>query len=197
MIKNIILDIGNVLAAFRWREVFSELGFSPLASEAIAEATVKSNLWLELDRSARPDGEIMAECIAACPLYEAEIRLFFSHLSQTVREYPYAYTWVEELKAAGYSVYILSNYGKTVYSLTHRGLSFLPLADGGVFSFEVKSVKPEEKIYRALFEKYGLDPAECLFFDDNPVNVEGARRLGMKAEIFTSLEEAKRALSAI
>ena len=197
MIKNIILDIGNVLAAFRWQEVFSELGFSIEAQAELARATVKSNLWLELDRSARPDEEISEECIAACPLYEAEIRLFFLHLSETVREYPYAADWIKELKAAGYGVYILSNYGKTVYSLTHGGLSFLPLTDGGVFSFQVKRVKPEAEIYRALLEKYGLEPAECLFFDDNPTNVEGAQALGINAAVFTTLEEAKAVLSAL
>ena len=45
MIKNIIFDIGNVLAAFRWREVFVSLGFDEEEIEALAEATVKSNLW--------------------------------------------------------------------------------------------------------------------------------------------------------
>lgn len=195
MIKNIIFDIGNVLAAFRWREVFVSLGFDKEEIEALAEATVKSNLWLELDRSARPDADIMADCIAAAPTYSDKIRLFFSHLSETVGEYSYAADWIRELKAAGYHVYLLSNYGKTVYGLTHTALSFLPLVDGGVFSYEVKSVKPERLIYETLLKKYDLAAKECLFFDDNPLNIEGARALGIHAALFTSLEQAKEDIS--
>ena len=84
MIRNIVLDIGNVLAAFCWREVFEELGFYKEIQAELAEATVNSNLWLELDRSARPDAEIMADCIAAAPHLRSEITLFFGHLTATV-----------------------------------------------------------------------------------------------------------------
>ena len=32
----------------------------------------------------------------------------------------------------------------------------------------------------------GVDPAGCIFFDDLADNVEGARRAGFQAEVFTS-----------
>ena len=194
MIRNIVLDIGNVLAAFCWREVFEELGFYKEIQAELAEATVKSNLWLELDRSARPDAEIMADCIAAAPHLRSEITLFFGHLAETVREFPYAASWIKDLKARGYRVYLLSNYGKTVYGLTHKGLSFLPLVDGQVFSYQVKSVKPEALIYQTLLDTHGLAPEECLFFDDAPRNVEGAKRVGINAHLFTTQEDAEAAL---
>ena len=46
------------------------------------------------------------------------------------------------------------------------------------------SIKPDEKIYRHILEKYKLNAEECLFIDDVEVNVEGAKKVGMKAEIF-------------
>ena len=39
----------------------------------------------------------------------------------------------------------------------HGRLSFLPLVDGGVISYEVQMVKPEPDIYKALLEKYQFE----------------------------------------
>ena len=136
----------------------------------------------------------MTDCIAAAPHLRSEITLFFGHLAETVREFPYAASWIKDLKARGYRVYLLSNYGKTVYGLTHKGLSFLPLVDGQVFSYQVKSVKPVALIYQTLLDTYGLAPEECLFFDDSPRNVEGAKRVGINAHLFATQEDAEAAL---
>ena len=37
------------------------------------------------------------------------------------------------------------------------------------------------KIYQKLFEKYDLNPSECLFIDDLEANCNGARKAGMEA----------------
>lgn len=44
--------------------------------------------------------------------------------------------------------------------------------DGEVISCEEQVVKPEPEIYRRLLDRYSLDPAETLFIDDRPVNLE-------------------------
>jgi putative hydrolase of the HAD superfamily len=61
--------------------------------------------------------------------------------------------------------------------------------DGGVFSFEVKAVKPEPEIYRCLCDKYGLKPEECLFTDDVPANVKGAQACGFQGIVFEGYEK--------
>ena len=45
-------------------------------------------------------------------------------------------------------------------------------------------LKPDEEIYRYLLNKYDLKAEECLFIDDVDTNVEGAKKVGMKDEIF-------------
>ena len=62
------------------------------------------------------------------------------------------------------------------------------LLDGQVISCEEHLVKPEKEIYLRLCERYGLEPAECLFTDDRVENVEGAKSVGMNAVLFTSPE---------
>ena len=193
-IKNIIFDIGNVLAKFRWADLFHDLGFSGEAFERIAAATVQHpTMWNEFDRSLMSDEDIIARCVERAPEYEKEIRLMFSKTELLVEEYKYSYEWIKGLKERGYKVYLLSNYGKTSFEAAreHGRLSFLPLVDGSVISYEVKIVKPEPGIYEALLEKYALKAEECVFLDDRADNIEVARKLGFHGIVVESHEQAK------
>lgn len=194
MINTVIFDIGNVLASFRWADLFHDLGFTGEKFERIASATVlHPTMWNEFDRSLMSDEEIITKCIERAPEYEQEIRLLFSKTELLVEEYTYSADWIKSLKNRGYRVYLLSNYGKTSFEAARdKGrLSFLPLVDGGVISYEVQIVKPEPGIYEALLAKYHLKAEECVFLDDKPENVQAAKQLGFYGIVVESYEQAK------
>lgn len=200
MIRNIIFDIGNVLASFRWKDLFKELGFTGEAFEHIAAATVlHPTMWNEFDRSLMSDEEIITKCIERAPEYEKEIRLLFDTTAGLVEEYPYSYEWIRSLREQGYKVYLLSNYGKTSFEAArdNQRLSFLPLVDGAVISYEVQIVKPEPGIYEALLTKYGLKAEECLFLDDRADNIEAAKQLGFHGIVVESYSQAVTELDKI
>ena len=52
--------------------------------------------------------------------------------------------------------------------------------DGGVFSYEVKKIKPDPEIFHILLKKYNLFASECLFLDDRKDNVVTASNLGFE-----------------
>lgn len=200
MIKNIIFDIGNVLASFRWKDLFADLGYAGEKFDRIAAATVlHPTMWSEFDRSLMTDEEIIAKCIAREPEYEAEIRLIFEKTELLVEEYAYSCEWIKSLKKRGYHVYLLSNYGKTAFEAAreHGRLSFLPLVDGAVISYEVQIVKPEPGIYRALLDKYNLKPEECVFLDDRADNIEMAKEFGLHGVIVTGHKQASEELEEL
>jgi len=197
MIRNIIFDIGNVLASFRWAELFKDLGFTGEVFDRIAAATVlHPTMWNEFDRSLMSDDEIIGRCIERAPEYEKEIRLLFSKTELLVEEYVGSYDWIKGLKEQGYHVYLLSNYGKTSFEAAkaHGRLSFLPLVDGGVISYEVQIVKPEPGIYQALLDKYQLKAEESVFLDDKAENIEAAKALGFHGIVVKSQEQARKEL---
>ena len=200
MIRNIIFDIGNVLASFRWADLFRDLGFSGEVFDRIAAATVlHPTMWNEFDRSLMEDEEIIAKCIERAPEYEQEIRLLFRKTELLVEEYGHSYGWISGLKERGYHVYLLSNYGKTSFEAakTHGRLSFLPLVDGAVISYEVQIVKPEPEIYRALLAKYNLKAEECVFLDDKAENIEAAQNLGFHGIVVKEYGQAKEELEQL
>ncbi len=195
MIKNVIFDIGNVLAHFRWEDVFREtLGLCGQDFSEVADATVRAGVWNEFDRSLMTDEEIVNICVSRAPQHEEVIRRFFRECTgDLIRDFDYSYGWLKGLKDRGYKVYILSNYGNTSFNACIREghLRFLELVDGRVISYEVQKVKPEPEIYEEILSKYALDPAECVFIDDRPENIEGAEKAGIRGIVFTDFKKAE------
>ena len=191
MIKNVIFDVGNVLVEVRWDEVMHELGFEGEILKRVSAATVRSDMWKEYDRSSCLHEELIASMIAKDPEMEKEIRLFMEHEPETIVRFPYAREWVKSFRDNGYHCYILSNYPRISYENTRDERGYEEYIDGAIYSWQVKLVKPEPEIYHALLTRYGLIPQECVFLDDNPMNVEMARKLGIHAIHFTTKEEAE------
>ena len=46
-------------------------------------------------------------------------------------------------------------------------------------------LKPDPRIFATLCDRAGVAPDQCLFIDDSPRNVAGARDAGMAAHHFT------------
>lgn len=193
--KNVILDVGMVLVDFCWQDALNKLQITGDVFEIVANATVRSPEWNEYDRSVYSDEEILRIFKQKAPGYEEQVQLFWEHMSDTIRQYPYAKPWITSLKDAGYSVYILSNYSKRTYTLTkEEGLDFLPLVDGAVFSFEVGYVKPEKEIYQVLMDKYELQPEECVFIDDNRPNLVIPKEIGWGTIAFCDFAQVQEQL---
>jgi epoxide hydrolase-like predicted phosphatase len=65
-----------------------------------------------------------------------------------------------------------------------------------VISAEVGLTKPDARIYRLLLERFRVAPANAIFVDDFPHNVEGARLTGMFAIHFQNPAQARQELEA-
>ncbi len=98
-------------------------------------------------------------------------------------------SWARDLRAAGLRTGILSNLPRTLGERLRGEAGFLDHFDQVTFSYELGFIKPEAPIYRHVIEGLGVEPAEALFLDDRPENVEGALAVGIQAEVFNSWEE--------
>ena len=197
MIKNIVFDVGKVLVDFDWQSLFDALGFSPEAYEEVAKATVQSELWNEFDRSKMADEEILEGFLEHAPGRRNEVMRFWDNIGSCIRRYDYAFSWIRSLQERGYGVYLLSNYPRRIYSQSIEELAFVEIVDGAVFSYEVQYTKPEREIYEALLRKYGLNPTECVFIDDNRANIVAANELGMATIHFHTKSQAEEELRSL
>ena len=194
MVKNIVFDIGNVLAGFVWKEFYQSFGFSDEVFEKLADATVRSSFWNEMDRGKLSDEELLSGFIQNDPSIETELRQVFEDITGMIRRYDYAIPWLKELKERGYGVYYISNFAHKAHVECEKALDFLPVMDGGILSYQAKLIKPDPEIYRLLCDRYGLKAKECVFIDDTEKNVLAAQKEGMEGIIFHTLEQAKEEL---
>lgn len=191
MITTIVLDIGNVLARFRWEDYLTDCGYSEEIKKRIGEATVLSSRWKEWDRGRSDEQELIEECIAKDPELKQEIlNLFFDDYEQLVEEFSYSADFVRQLKENGYRVYLLSNYSRLHFHREKEPYRFLEHVDGGVISYEVKHIKPEPEIYQTLIDQYVIRPEEAVFLDDLPENLEAAKPFGFHTIQVISHEQA-------
>ena len=197
MIKNIVFDVGKVLVEFDWQGYFDKLDFSPEVYEKVANATVRSELWNEFDRSKMSDEEILQKFLEGAPDCEAEVMRFWNNIGNCISCYDYTASWIQSLQEKGYGVYLLSNYPRRLYSQSIEELSFVEDVDGAVFSFEVQATKPEPEIFEALFQKYHLNATECVFLDDNRGNIIAANHLGMATIHFHTKSQAEEELRSL
>lgn len=192
MIKNIVFDIGNVLAAFRWKDyIREELGYEGETAERLARATTLHPMWSEYDRGALSLNEVIEAMIESDSEIEPQIRHFFADRRELVREFDYSAGWISELKGRGYKVYILSNYSEDHFKYIYRNFKCFGSEDGKVISYEEKLLKPERAIYEVLLNRYGLVPSETVFLDDSRANIEGAIAVGMHGIVFDSYEQGR------
>lgn len=192
MIKNVVFDIGMVLVNFRYREYMEDLGFSKEIQETFCKNIVENMLWGDLDLGVRSAEEVIRDMKDSVSAYPAEADAFFEQINDIVETFPYALSWIQELRREGYRVYLLSNYPKDLFALHAKGkFTFADAVDGRIVSGYVKMVKPDPEIYKLLCMTYDLKPEECVFLDDREDNLKSARALGFHTVRFQNYEQAR------
>lgn len=91
---------------------------------------------------------------------------------------------------------LLSNTNPIHFAMVKERYPLLRHFDDFVLSYEVGALKPAPEIYREAISRAGCRAEECFFTDDMPAYVEGARREGMEAVAFQSLEQLEQDLRA-
>jgi epoxide hydrolase-like predicted phosphatase len=91
-----------------------------------------------------------------------------------------------------YKTAILSNSFVGAREREHDPYGFEDLVDLVLYSHEEGLEKPDPRFYELVCERLGVRPDEALFVDDVDANVIGARRVGMKAVLFVSNDQAIR-----
>ena len=193
MKKNIIFDMGNVLLRFDPEYFLTREGVTgPADRKALMEAVFTSREWPMLDSGELDEADMEPIALAKLPshLHDAARRMIWAW-DDPVEPIPGMAELICECRQAGLGVYLLSNASRRQPSYWHN-IPGSEWFDGAMISACERLVKPMPEIYRLLLTRFGLSAADCLFVDDMPANVEGARRVGMTGVQFTGDASALR-----
>jgi len=99
------------------------------------------------------------------------------------------FDWIGQLRDSGFRTAILSNLPRVLGEELCATPGFLDHFDKVTFSYELRKVKPQPEIYLDAIAGLGVEPSEALFLDDKPENIEGARDVGLRAELYCTWED--------
>ena len=191
MIRNVVFDLGRVMVEFDPVTYLRSFGYPEELVQKLHEIVFGYDWYLHDRGDYAAIDDLRKALVEKHPAYAAELTAVLRgdwvkihYLKTDTADY------MAELKRRGYRIYILSNLSVESYEFI-RKYDFFRLIDGGVFSYQERSCKPEEKIYRVLLDRYGLIPDETVFLDDNADNIAEANRLGIRGILFTDLAAAK------
>lgn len=182
--RTIIFDIGGVILADEFLPLIEQEFKDEKEIPYYLLEACNVPLWQEWNKGLVTQQELIDHLST---LYDREyiIRLLSLFLSPHRPLIEETVTLIQQLKAAGYRLYILSNMGKETHDmLMQQHPEFFSQFDGMCFSFQEKMVKPDAEIYDHILKTYNLDPSECLFIDDREKNIIVAQEKGINGIVY-------------
>ena len=172
--KNVVFDLGRVVFAqdpakstAEFKQFFSYVSLTPMPQ-----------FWTDYDMGVLSFDQVAEELAAyrgVEPEFAREMITIAIGKQETIRP---TEKLIDELKAAGYKLYVLSNMSREFIDFLRKQKVYENF-DGDVVSCEVGIVKPMPEIYDLLLKRFELNPAETIFIDDRKENVDAAAAKGI------------------
>ena len=185
MIKSVVFDMGGVMREYAPPKMLAQLGVPEPDREKLLREVFGSPEWIGLDRGGLSEEEAVAGMCGHLPerLHAWAGRIVREWWTLPFEPIPGMAELARELKSRGCGVYMLSNAAPTLHEYFAR-IPGTEVFDGLFVSSDWKLLKPEPAIYETFLRHFGLRAEECFFIDDAPANVDGARRVGMRAALY-------------
>jgi putative hydrolase of the HAD superfamily len=189
-VKAVIFDFGGVLCFHPTEDRFASIaGLLGIPAQRLLEIFWANRIdydaglldsrtyWTKVATAAgKPlNGELLAQ------LGQLEIELW-NNFDKRV------FAWAGHLRSHGVRTAMLSNLPQSLGEALLATPGLLDPFDHLTLSYRLKIVKPEAAIYYYAAHGLAVTPAEALFLDDKLENVEGARAIGMQAELYSTWE---------
>lgn len=200
-IKGVILDYGEVLCypptAEEWARMASVFGVDPVSFR---------KLW-DRNRLLYDRGDLLPEAYwsavakdAGTPLAPEQLPVLRQwDVEMWAHENPIMVEWLKQIhssgtrpsgiRSSGIRTGLLSNMPHDMIQHVRKEFDWLECFDHQTFSAEVELIKPDPAIYEHSLRGVEVAASEALFVDDKEPNVQGARRVGIHAIQFQSVEQ--------
>ncbi|MGW7686169.1 HAD family hydrolase [Kribbella sp. NPDC054772] len=185
MTDAVVFDIGGVL--LDWSPTYLYADLIPDEEQRTHFLTnVATPAWNHRQDEGRPWAEAVAELSGLHPEHAEWIEAYDTGwLKMVGGVFEETAAVLTELQALGLPTYALTNFSGEKWEVAKDAFPILTHFDGEVVSGVEQTTKPDEKIYRILIDRFGLDPAQTFYTDDMAYNVDAARAVGLDAEVFT------------
>jgi putative hydrolase of the HAD superfamily len=189
MIRTIIFDLGKVIVPFDFMRGYQAMeGLCGMPAVEIPKRIGTTDLVTRFESGLIPPEDFVAELSGLLGLTIGYDRFCEIWSSIFLRETLIPDALLARLRER-YRLLLLSNTNAIHFSMIQANYSFLPYFHDLVLSHEVKAMKPSPVIYQEAIRKAECPASECFFTDDVAAYVEGAKKAGIDAVQFQSLQQ--------
>ena len=194
---NIVFDLGGVV--FNWQPdaIVRSLFEDPKTRDLARNEIIGHADWIELDRGTITLSQAMERAAARTGLRLRDIERLFEAVPQFLTPIEATIELIHRLGNTHNSLFVLSNMHLASIAYLEEHHDIWGVFDGIVISSRIQMVKPERQIYEYLLNRYQLDPAETVFIDDLPENLEAAASLGIRTIRFIDSAQCERDLADV
>ena len=183
--QTIIFDLGGVLVDWKPEYVFLNEFKGDRKKMNWFFENICTNEWNEQQDGGKLISKATEERIKLFPKYKSLIKMYYEKWEYMLKgEISGSVDILKKLKKMKFNLIALTNWSAETFPVALKRFKFLKLFSGIVVSGEIQMLKPFPEIYNHTLKKYDLNPSECIFIDDRPVNILGAKKCGIDGIIF-------------
>lgn len=193
MIKNIVLDMGNVCCKWDVDYISSKLTTNKEDQEFLIKHLFQSPQWMQLDKGSISLKEAKQQLLDSVSKEKRDLMEYgFEHWFDYFEQFDEMEEFIKEYKQKGYHFYLLSNCSLQ-FNQYYQTKSIFQHLEGLYISAAHQKIKPNLDIFEDFLKEYYLQANECFFVDDLKENVEGAKKVGMQGLVYQgNVQELKR-----
>ncbi|MBL0027271.1 MAG: HAD family phosphatase [Saprospiraceae bacterium] len=191
-IETIIFDLGGVLIDWNPRHLYQHIFRTSDAMEHFLSEVCTSH-WNEEQDGGRSFEEATRILTKQFPHYSSEIGAFYGRWEEMLRGPIHGTVKIlSEIRASGkYRIYALTNWSAESFPVALGKYEFIHWFDGILVSGDENMRKPDHKIFHLMLSRYNIEKSKALFIDDNQLNINAAKEVGLQTIHFKNNEQCK------
>lgn len=186
---NVVFDLGAVLLT--WEPVllvqsqFMRHAPTAEAAHALAREMFHHEDWLGFDRGTHSLDDAIGRMALRLSLPVGRLNEALAPMGERLEPIAVTIDLLDGLRArrdaGGAAALLPLQHAGALCARARRAPRLFRWFDGGIFSGDVRMIKPQREIYELLTARYRLAAADTVFIDDSLANVVAARELGWQA----------------
>jgi len=182
--KNIIFDLGAVMFDWNPKKIAESFTTDPGLQQRIQAELFFHKNWMDFDCGLVTEEQAITIASKQLELSVQEAKRLFELVKTSLLLLPKTEAILKQVKKNNLNAFCLSNISPELFKHLASRHDLFELFDGIVTSGAENTAKPDKRIFEILFERYQLQPEECLFIDDSAANTKTADEMGVTTVTF-------------
>ena len=182
--KHVIFDLGAVMFDWNPKAIAEKFTADRELQNRIQEELFFHKNWMDFDCGLVNEQQAITITSQQLSISKNEAETLFAQVKGSLGLISKTKQLLLDVKSNNLNAYCLSNISPALFHHLSSQHDLFELFDGIVTSGVENIAKPDKHIFEILFERYQLEPKDCLFIDDSAANTAMATELGVTSITF-------------